>query len=79
MVASRDQIGLKSFRSFRRGCACLRNFDEMVGAPDNDGDDGAGGRGFARTRLSAATDTAMRACASSSMRIAIPDKKRDAR
>ena len=42
------------------------------------GEDGAGGGGgFARTRLSAAIDTAILRCANSSVRTAIPDKKRE--
>src|SRR5579862_5459348 len=47
----------------------------MWGAAEGAG----GGGGFARMRLSAAMDMAMRACASSSMRTANPDKNREPR
>jgi len=72
----RLQKGLKSLRSFRRGCARLRNIDLMGGVG---GGGVGGGGGFARTRLSAAIDTAIRNCANSSMLTAISDKNRETR
>jgi hypothetical protein len=60
---SGTQNGPNSLRSFRRGCARLRNIDLIGGV----GFGAGGGGGFARTRFSAAIDTAILRCANSSM------------